>query len=417
MNRKKKNKIWFLGLGASLIGSVMPLTAISCWNWNNTDWARPNPKPEPTDNKREDNKSNSKPEEYTNIDKMRNEYSALWATSQTKMPEATYSKGYSADKLFGYALNLGAMEINNRVIDGDIFNQKLAELKDYVKSAIKDILDIDEKRNPHVKIIFGMQVPDGFLSSPGFFGTENGKSYEEKIRQNNSDAFSYEEYLSNYRLFSQRRIANNDKYFRDFKENDIKALNELNSDYWANFSLIEPLLKRARDAKMTLEFLEQYIIVIEALKKDLNRSDLPLKIQLTAETKNKIESLYNKTNLLMEPKNYFFLDLDGYKWLFDLPDFKANYDNGWKFNRLLKLINEFILPLTWLTKNYIPFWEDVKLEFRNELYTKYLYKQWDNSSAQYVGELIKQNKQEANDNLSKWLTKNSALNLKFKEIE
>ncbi|WP_438340714.1 hypothetical protein [Mycoplasma sp. 125] len=464
MKKSKALKFSLLGLGTTLI-APLPILSISCWAFEDINkMPRPNkptpglgPKPKPNNpgetkpapntnglnikplplpkTEEQQGNSNTLTQDIEKIEKQMNiadeARRAQWEKQNAMEYSTRLSEGNSPDELFAYAMNLASLTNDNgQKITSDEFDTRLKSLRDEVEKAYENAITTFHRDLERVFI--GAEIYDTYHNSDlakqtkesqeNLYGTEiNGQTmpeiaFREAKWKNN---ISWWEYNTNYRLFSKSRIKNNDKDFKNLSEDTKKAIEKLNEKIWGWNKILNPINKRKELAETTLRFLRVYLELLAALKQDVKNPDESFKQQLSAETQQKISFLYAQTIEFISPYNYWFLELDENgktkNWFFDQPDGDRHYDPAWVFNKVLKLINEFVFPLRWMQyEEKIPYWEDDLIRWRH-IYSKYLFNKWDDAGQIQIGELYKPaTQQEAYGRLEKWLAHNNyGLDLKY----
>ncbi|QJG66622.1 hypothetical protein HGG64_02855 [Mycoplasma phocoeninasale] len=373
--------------------------------------SNPEPSPEtPQKNGDGGNNSGDKKENDKQIESRNESY--YWTSSLTEMPKPLFTEGKAADKFVGYVLNIGALEINNRIISTQEANKRFEEAKKQWEIINNDFLAYDASyRQKYGKTISTDKI--------GYFN--NAEEHFETRKKAAKTRISFENWVGNLRYFSHQRQNTSD--FKRLSDNDKNFISDLNADFWLDFSLVKKDGHKARNINVMDEFLGDYFSLIDLLKRDLRLSDRSLNEQFSDETKEALKNVMKNTFQFLGKTRSMFLEFkDDEKFFFDLADFAAEYDPAWRFNRMIKLLNEFLMPLAIATNTYavdkIEFWYDRAFRDEREWYPKYLFNKWDNTNGQRVGELKEyKSRDEAIKVWKRFVANNVGLDIYFGDID
>ncbi|MBN0970764.1 hypothetical protein [Mycoplasma phocoeninasale] len=358
------------------------------------------------------NNSGDKKENDKQIERRNESY--YWTSSLTEMPKPLFTEGKAADKFVGYVLNIGALEINNRVISTEEANKRFEEAKKQWEISQNDFLAYDASYRQK----YGKTISTDKISYFNYAGSH----YDER-EEIARTYISFEFWIEDLHYFSYQRW--NTKDFKNLSEKDKNFISDLNKDVWNDFVLSKKEHHKAFNFNNMRRFLADYFNLIDLLKRDLKLSDRALNEQFSEETRNVLKTLMKKTFQFLEKTRGIFLEFkNGKKFFFDLADFASEYDPAWRFNRMIKLLNEFLMPLAIATNTYaideIEFWDKTYFGYEKERlwYPKYLFNKWDNANGQRVGELKEyKSRDEAINAWKRFVADNVGLDIYFGDID
>ncbi|AWX69417.1 hypothetical protein DP065_01450 [[Mycoplasma] anseris] len=356
---------------------------MSCFNpiINDDHHERPKPKPEPKPNPGPGGENFPfKP----NTDKANEEHYSLWTSMLSEMPDHNNDeKPFGMDKSLGYVLGLGKYRNADKTpFSTEEVQQRLMDAKNKVKD-IPDKIEIMSSNGHYLD-----KKPYRKQSS------KFDQTFEEYKKLWGAKNIQIEDWLR-WNQFTISRTLEDDTLYPNWTENDWAVLVIFNGEIWKLYtSMYEKDNDLLNSSSMISSFLTKYCDLMLNLMKELTNNNLSIKEQIGPETKRLINSVITSATEFLNKDEHLLIEMGNPKnierYFFEIGSSELEYEPGWRFNRIVQLLNEFLIPLglasgVYANVNETPFWKVYEKEAI--WYPKYLFGKQDVNTGIWVNTL------------------------------